>query len=119
MWDTFFTPTAFLRDVSGVLLCVAVLLTLWMRPKAKEKVSFPVVGSIQVKDYRPILEEGVKECCDSPFVIPTSMHDIIVLPLSAAEEIKRLPESQISLRFETLIAVNRQRINASLQKTPL
>ncbi|KIX09575.1 uncharacterized protein Z518_00655 [Rhinocladiella mackenziei CBS 650.93] len=81
-----------------LLTLVTVIVVSWLERTSKEKVDFPIVGSTEVKDFRPILEEGTKRYPNSPFIIPTTMHDIIVLPISAVEEIKRLPESQISLR---------------------
>ncbi|GIK07513.1 hypothetical protein Aspvir_003179 [Aspergillus viridinutans] len=62
------------------------------------KLNFPVLGDVTQTDFRPALEEGAKKYPKSPFVIATPMHPTVILPVSAIDEIKALPENILSLR---------------------
>ncbi|KAJ5409197.1 uncharacterized protein N7487_003556 [Penicillium crustosum] len=87
--------TAINYTVAGIL--VLLLVVQWHRT-ATARLDLPVVGDISQKDFRPALEEGAQKYPNTPFVLATTMHPTVILPVSLMDEIKGLPESTISLR---------------------
>ncbi|RHZ55544.1 cytochrome P450 [Aspergillus thermomutatus] len=83
--------------VAVFLVLVAFVVLQWRGPKTP-KLDFPVLGDVTQTDFRPALEEGAKKYPKSPFVLATPMHPTVILPISAINEIKALPEDIISLR---------------------
>ncbi|KAI1912865.1 hypothetical protein LOZ12_002781 [Ophidiomyces ophidiicola] len=90
--------TLFLPSLIGPLV-LAYCLFQWTRLRAP-KLDLPVVGDPTASDFRSALEEGAKKVLypNSPFVLPTPMHPTVILPHSAIDAIKNLPEEVISLR---------------------
>ncbi|PGH15368.1 hypothetical protein AJ80_05552 [Polytolypa hystricis UAMH7299] len=97
--------TAFLHGqnskvlLSGLLgpLFLAFCLLQWKRSRSSSP-NLPIVGDPKAADFRSALEEGAQKYPNSPFILPTPMHPTVILPHSAIDAIKNLPENVVSLR---------------------
>ncbi|KAI9641427.1 hypothetical protein NHQ30_010234 [Ciborinia camelliae] len=81
---------------SAFILLTYVIRTLLARPP---KLDFPIVGSPNDADFRAALIEGSAKYPTTPFILPTNP-PVIILPLITHDEVRNLPETNVSFAQE-------------------
>ncbi|KAK4184512.1 cytochrome P450 [Podospora australis] len=86
----------------GALAILFVPIVTWalsaVRKRKPKSANLPVYHVVMGTNAAKVLEQGHKECPDTPFVLSQFGLDAVILPTSEIETVKSLPESELSIK---------------------